>query len=528
MLGAWAFVLVWVSWVILTNRKHHPKALFVLFFSELWERFSFYGMRALLTLYIVSGLLWGDERAYEIYGAYGALVYATPLLGGYLASRFLGYRKAILFGGTLMMLGHFTLAIEHPVAFFLALALLIMGNGFFKPNVSSFVGEFYGIKDPRRDEAFTLFYMGINIGAFLAPLTCGAVGEIEGWHWGFGLAGVGMLIGLLFFLWGIRKGIFQDKGLPPDAERLHQRVGLFTAEQWIYIGAILMLPLIAWLVNLGEQTGELVLFIGLLGWLSLLGVAFYPTIQALRDRWDGSWAHFKKIWREDESRIVRDRLLVLAILFVFTALFWAFFEQAGSSINLFTKRVVDRTVAGFELPASVFQSVNPLFIILLAPFFSALWHYLEQRNIDPPAPYKFVLGLVQLGLGFLLLGYSRYFTTPEGMVPLIFLIGAYFLHTTGELCLSPIGLSLVTKLSPKTIVGFVMGVWFISSAVAHAIGLFIAKLTALPAGTAASSGLQEALLTYTLVFERLGWVAIASGGLLLLLAPILTRWMHDE
>ena len=494
---AWAFVFLWVTPIIFFQRKHHPAALFILFFSELWERFSFYGMRALLTLYIVHELLWGDSRAYEIYGAYGALVYATPILGGYLAEKYLGYRKAIFWGGILMMLGHFTLAIPHEIAFFTALALLIMGNGFFKPNVSSFVGEFYGIKDPRRDEAFTLFYMGINVGAFLAPLTAGAIGEIEGWHYGFGLAGIGMFIGLLFFAWGHYKGIFKDKGLPPEAVREKPY------DMWIYIGSVLLLIPIAFLVNLGEFTGQMVIAVGIFGVLSLLYIAL------------------------KSDKIQREKLFVLIILFVFTALFWSFFEQAGSSINLFTNRNVDRTLLGFTIPTTAFQSVNPLFIILLAPLFTMLWDRLSRANIDPPAPYKFALGLLQLGAGFLILGFSKHFASPEGLVPLLFLIGAYFLHTTGELCLSPIGLSLVTKLSPAKLVGFVMGVWFISSAVAHAMGMFIAKLTAIDvhAGTETVS-LIDSLSIYSEVFTQVGLIAVGSAILLFILSPILTKWMH--
>ncbi len=516
MIWAWVFVIVWIAIVIAMNRKSHPKALFVLFFAELWERFSFYGMRSLLTLFMIKSLLWQDKHAYAIYGAYGALVYATPLLGGYLADQLLGYRKAILIGGTLMALGHFTMGLLPLVhqdgapatlattnIFFLALALLILGNGFFKPNISSFVGEIYADKIEKKDSAFTLFYMGINIGAFLAPLTCGTIGEIYGWHYGFSLAGIGMVIGLLVFINGLRKGnIFQNFGKSPNPQLLKTIYYGIPVEIWIIIGIIVLLPLTILLIyghNLLEYA------------IPSLGVAMLIILIVLSFKQDTIEA--------------RQRLWVVIVLSFFSAFFWALFEQAGSSITLFTDRNVDRTVAGTEIKTTALLSVNPLFIILLAPLFSQLWRWLKKVNLEPSAPVKFSLGILQLGLGFFAFVLGCHVAGADSLAPLWALILGYFLHTTGELCLSPIGLSLVTKLSPQRVVGFVMGVWFLSSSLAHNIGALIAKTTAIDKPVAQLQP-QETLPIYQHFFEQLGWWAVGFAILLFLLAPILKRWMH--
>ena len=518
---AWLGVIVWVAFVITTNRKVHPKALFLLFFAELWERFSYYGMRALLVLYMIdkvvldgpddvaTGLGYGEEIAYSVYAAYGAMVYATPVIGGLLAEKIMGYRKAILWGGLLMAAGHFAMAFEDPVIFFIALALLILGNGFFKPNISSYVGTFYGEGDPRRDGGFTLFYMGINIGAFLTPLTCGTIGEIEGWHYGFGLAGIGMVLGLLVFLWGLRSGVFEDKGYEPVADGtvnpiVANKVGkrpmfgkITMNEILVYGGTLLAIPAVYFLLNHNDILDYI-----------LIGVSF------------GGWAFLMAMSFLQDSAAKRDRLLVVGVLFLFTALFWTFFELAGSAINVFTAKNVDRFMFGSEFPASFFQSVNPLFIILLAPVFSWMWATLAKKNLEPNAPLKFAIGVLLLGLGFVILGTSGGFAT-AGMVPVIFLILGYLLHTLGELCLSPVGLSLVTKLSPAKLVGFVMGIWFLSSSVAHQAGKWIASETASENFSAIDS-----LPKYTDVFMNVSYYALGAAALLFILSPFLKKMMH--
>ncbi|MFZ9699958.1 MAG: peptide MFS transporter [Flavobacteriales bacterium] len=437
------------------NRKVHPKALFALFMVELWERFSYYGMRAILVLYMTSELIKGgfafdDATAYGIYGAYGALVYLTPILGGVFADRIMGFRSAIIWGALLMAAGQFTLFADNQTTFFIGLALLVIGNGFFKPNISSMIGKFYPDGDPRRDGAFTIFYMGINIGAFLTPLTCGAIGEIEGWKYGFLTAGVGMMLGFGIFMWAQAKGWFESYGFAPQEQK--PMLQGFPNKWMPYLTTAIMVPL-AWLLikqNDVVDVGLAVLAILILGYL-LFQSTRYEIVQ-------------------------RQRIWVIVILLLFTTVFWTFFELAGSAMNLFTERNVNRNFLGTDIPTTFFQSVNPLFIMLFAPLFSWLWIKLANSGKEPSAPYKFALGLVLLGAGFLVLTLGKGYAV-AGLVPAMFLILLYLLHTLGELTLSPVGLSLVTKLSPASIVAFLMGIWFLSSSIAHQAGKHIAKLT---------------------------------------------------
>ncbi len=434
-------------------REKQPRALYTLFFTEMWERFSYYGMRALLILYMTRQILYGDSQAYGVYAAYGALVYATPFIGGVIADQLLGYRRGIILGAVLMAIGHFLMAIESSVFFYGALAFLIIGNGFFKPNISSMVGGLYKPGDPRRDGGFTIFYMGINLGAFLSPLACGLLGELLGWHYGFGLAGVGMVIGLIVFLRGQHR--FADSnGAPPNPEKLFRPIlpGI-TRERLVYIGAFLITPLIGWLVWNYHLMSYILTPFAIIVFVGLLIMSF----------------SFEKIERQ--------RVWVILILAFFSITFWAFFEQAGSSITLFTANNVNREIFGFVVPTSVFQSVNPLFIIIFAPIFAALWIALGKRNKEPNTTIKFALGIIQLGLGFGVFVLGASLAGPNGMVALVFLLFGYLLHTTGELCISPVGLSMVTKLSPARIVSMVMGAWFLSFAMAQHVGGMIARLT---------------------------------------------------
>ncbi len=461
MIFAWLFCLGWIAFVIFSQRKIHPKALFYLFFVELWERFSYYGMRALLMLYMTSELINGglgyeDSNAYGVYAAYGALVYTTPLIGGYLAEKVMGYRKAIMWGAILMALGHFAMAFENQTIFFAALSLLILGNGFFKPNISSMIGKFYEEGDPRRDGAFTIFYMGINIGAFLTPLTCGTIGELEGWHYGFSLAGFGMLIGLIIF-WFAQKNALEDKGfMSEEAKHLNETKSIagLSPLMWCYIGSFLALPVVWGLVNYNRIVEYLLP-------IMIIGVIVYMI-----------WMSFTY-----EAK-ARQRIWVIVTLFFFTAVFWSFFELAGSALTLFTDRNVDKNVFGFELTTTFFIAVNPFFIMMFAPIFSWLWLKLGRSGMEPAAPIKFAIGLMLLGAGFLVLNLGSS-TATAGAIGGIFVVLLYLLHTLGELTLSPVGLSLVTKLAPAKIVGFVMGFWMLSSAVAHMAGAPIARLTAI-------------------------------------------------
>lgn len=463
MLISWAAVAVWVAFVIFLNRKVHPKALFALFMVELWERFSYYGMRAILVLYMTSELIRGgfgydDATAYGIYGAYGALVYLTPILGGYFADKIMGFRQAIIWGALLMAAGQFTLFMNNQTTFYIGLALLVIGNGFFKPNISSMIGTLYKQGDPRRDGAFTIFYMGINIGAFLTPLTCGAIGEIEGWQYGFLTAGIGMIVGFFIFLWAQSKGWYESSGLKPapqsDSGQLSGNTLWGINKNWIpYIATVIMIPL-AWILIKKNDVVDIML--AALA-TAILGYLLYQS------------SKYEKVQMQ--------RIWVIVLLLLFTTVFWTFFELAGSAMNLFTERNVNKNFLGFDLTTTFFQSVNPLFIMIFAPIYSWMWIKLGNLNKEPAAPYKFAVGLTLLGLGFLALNAGSP-SAVAGMVPAFFLIMLYLLHTLGELTLSPVGLSLVTKLSPAQIVGFLMGIWFLSSSIAHQAGKHIAKLTA--------------------------------------------------
>ena len=500
---AWAIVAFWIAFVIFMNRKMHPKALFFLFMVELWERFSYYGMRAFLVLYLTASVInngFGleEKTAVGIYAAYGAMVYLTPLLGGFLADRLLGFRKAIIWGAILMALGQFTLAgsVGKEYVLFIGLALLTIGNGFFKPNITSTIGRFYAQGDPRRDGAFTIFYMGINIGAFLAPLTCGTIGEIEGWEYGFMTAGAGMVLGLLIFLYTSTSGYLEQHADPPAGAESKKVFGL-PANLAVYVGTFLAVPVAALVIYHNEVMD---LLLGVVG-VGAIGTMIYLSFQY-------PVAERQRIW-------------VIVVLLFFTTVFWTFFELAGSALTLFTKNNVDKTLLGLNLKTSMFQATNALFIMLFAPLFSILWIQLAKRKAEPAAPMKFAFGLLLLGAGFLALNLGMAFVV-DGIMPAIFLILLYLLHTLGELTLSPVGLSLVTKLAPAKIVGFMMGFWFLSSAIAHQLGKWISS-----AAIADKDATREQTLALSLaVFNNVGYFAIGSGVLLILLSPLLKKWMH--
>jgi POT family proton-dependent oligopeptide transporter len=489
-----------------TSAEKHPPALAYLFFAETWERFSFYGMRALLVFYLTKSFMFGDRAAYTIYGSYTALVYTTPVIGGLLADKLLGFRKAVLLGGVLMALGHFAMAVQNLQVFYFALALLICGNGFFKPNISSIVGRLYGPDDPRRDSAFTIFYMGINLGALLSPLACGYLGERYGWHWGFGLAGVGMLLGLVVFMRAqpLLAGVADP---PKRADGKLAKFGGLSGEAWVYLGTVLALGSAWQLVQHGALVGSL---------LSVFGACVLAALLVFMFRL--------------KDKIERDRLGMALVLTVISVVFWAFFEQTGTSMNLFTDRNVDRSLFGFVIPASQFQSINPVFILLFAPVFSALWLYLARRKLEPNTALKFGFGIVQLGLGFVALYFGAATSRATGVVPMFWLVLGYFLHSTGELCLSPIGLSMITKLSPPSITGIMMGVWFLSSAFAQYVASLIAQLTGVREGGSVASALpkpSETVMVYGSVFGSIAWVALGVGVLVVIISPLIARRMHN-
>ncbi len=473
--------------------NEHPRGLMVLFFTEMWERFSYYGMRGILILYMVASLDDGgfgmdDTTAAAIYGLYTALVYLLALPGGWIADRIMGQQKSVFYGGVLIAAGNLSLAIPTLREFFFpaGLTLVVIGTGLLKPNVSAIVGELYPEGGARRDAGFSIFYMGINVGALFGPLVCGFLGEGINWHLGFLAAGIFMSLGLVQYKFNLKHfgeaGILKDQS--SDAKSQAKRSFGYG------IGAVVLLTIILTLAHnfgvvtltlhgMAAATGVIIISLAILYFLYVLVFGHLESIE-------------------------KKRVVVIFFLFIGAALFWSGFEQAGSSMNLFADRLTDRVVFGFEAPASWLQTINPLFIIIFAPLFGSLWVWLGNRN--PSISAKFGLGLLLLGVGFLVMMWGATYTDPNGSgVSPAWLISTYFLHTTGELCLSPVGLSSVTKLSPKHLVGQMMGTWFMGAALGNLIaGLVAGQFETLP--------LPE-------LFGNVAYISIGAGIVFLLLAP---------
>jgi proton-dependent oligopeptide transporter, POT family len=663
----------------------HPVGLFTLFFAEMWERFCFYGMRALLVMYMGKAvfLKYDDTSANAIYGAFTALVYMTPFLGGILADRLLGQRRAVILGGMLMAAGELLMMVPYKLAFFTALAVLIAGNGFFKPNISTIVGSLYSRGNPRRDGGFTIFYMGINLGAAIAPLLCGFVAERYGYHWGFGLAAIGMVIGIAVFiaptiltqlliLFGAvaiaagllffhpdnpfsialnvfsaisilvsggvavvalgRGGLPAEAGAAPDAGRLRQPIlGPLRATWLVYLGTAIAVVVFfflvsgfaffaadgrpqslipeSWVNNLSASHNPFVRVVAIVLRESSRPAALVLTLAGLMAF---GYLIFEMVRL---PRIPRQRMYVVLILTFFSVLFFAFFEQAGSSLTNFTDRNVNRVTGrsridtgdigktidiqptqkqlGYhngdklftlnsltdlrnehqklkeealargetdlspqtrsdftipwkvasdnvgmeiahindEIPTSTFQSVNAIFILILGLPFTALWFLLARIKWEPSTTVKFALGILQVGLGFVAFWYGARTADQRGIVALAWLILGYLLHTTGELCLSPVGLSMVTKLSPKRLVSTVMGAWFLASAFAQMLASIIAQFAGVTEGSGKDlivPSPSETVHVYGNVFGQVAIIAIISAVICFAMAPVLNRWMHEE
>jgi len=404
----------------------------------MWERFSYYGMRALLVLYLVNSLNYSESDALHIYAVYTGLVYLTPLIGGYLADRFLGTQKSIFIGGVTMMIGHFLMAF--PDYLYLAIGMLIIGNGYFKPNISSLLGRLYKSDDLRRDSGFSIFYVGINLGAFLAPLIVGYVGETINWHYGFAIAGFGMLAGLIQFYFGQSKIIKEDTSL--QSKKLKSADWLL-----ITIISVINIPLILLILQVNQVLNNFFFEILLAVIVIIFSYLFTRKKQLVSAK-------------EDLKKII-----YIGVLSIFVIFFWVGFEQAGGSLTLFANNSVDRNLLGFIIPASFFQSINPLIIILIGPMIANFWLKVDRSKNNINTPQKMGLGLLLLAGGFFLITLVN--NSSGSSISLWWLVGVYFLHTLGELCLSPIGLSMVSKVSPKKIASLMMGFWFLSSAVAN-------------------------------------------------------------
>ncbi|MGE5755590.1 MAG: peptide MFS transporter [Planctomycetaceae bacterium] len=508
----------------------HPTGLYVLFGAEMWERFSYYGMRALLVLYLTKHLNYTRADALDIYATYTGLVYLTPLLGGFLADRYLGQRKAILIGGTLMAMGHFAMAFE-PLLY-LALGLLILGNGFFKPNISTMVGQLYPQGDARRDSAYTIFYMGINLGAFFSPLVCGTLGERVGWHFGFGAAGVGMVFGLMMF--AAMQRHLGTRGYPPGREEVEGRrllpfdwahvallsiIGLGTAYAAIAPAAAIarMGPAgSGWMIVLGYWVALALGLVavtavitrggraGMMGGTVLASSAVEVLPSDIAGKGDPNAPFSRAEW---------ERIAVILIVAIFSIVFWMGFEQAGGTLTLFADQKTDRVVLGKAFPASWYQSVNPMLIFLLAPLFSMLWTALDRTRFRLTSTAKMGVGLLLLGLGFVLMAEAEHTASGAGKAGPQWLAAVYLLFTLGELCLSPIGLSLVNKLAPARVASLMMASWFLSTALANYL-----------------AGKLEVLLESSRVnlWTFLIFTSIVPGVALLALTPILRKLGHGR
>jgi len=639
----------------------HPTGLFNLFFAEMWERFSYYGMRALLIFYMMKGFLgYNDARAYTVYGAYTALVYMTPFIGGMLADHLLGQRIAVIIGGLLMAAGHLIMGVENQVAFYLALTLLIVGNGFFKPNISTIVGTLYPAGSHRRDGGFTIFYMGVNLGAAMSPLLCGYIGETFGWHYGFGLATVGMIVGLAVFVMPniVTQGliavgalgavlallVFRANNLAAILLNIFVAVCLATAAGISILalsrgglpahagaprsGKVAASSLIKVMLGIAVAIPLITLFVS---GFSIVNKG--TPVQLISEEWitnfkkdGGALIQIAAVFAEEVSKpagllltvtgvlafgylivqtfflekIARERMIVVLTLTFFSMLFWAFFEQAGSSLNNFADRNVDRvsestivtedqvgTVIriqptqeqlGYsngekpftldqlnslrsaegnknnpafeiewtvnkdnigmglasrqeELAASMFQAINAVCILIFGLIFTALWTFLGARGLEPSTPVKFALGLIQLGLGFAVFWYGAMNADSRGMVVVWWLVLGYVLHTTGELCLSPVGLSMITKLSPKVLVSTVMGAWFLATAFSQYLAAIISQFTGVSHGGGDENVIPIPLQTvnvYGDVFKQIAIAAVICGAICLALSPLLKAWMHAD
>lgn len=561
----------------------HPRGLFILFFTEMWERFSYYGMRGLLIIYLTQHFLFSDEKSSIMYGAYTALVYIMTIIGGTLADRYLGARKAVTFGAILLVLGHFGMAFEgngskevmtingaeyeitlngrgsgkdinqiivapdgatSDISFsedsgtiivadpsavglsstidraanptkiiteqkylnilYFSLALIIAGVGYLKANISTIVGSLYGVGDARRDSGFTIFYMGINLGSFLASILCGYLGIVHGWKYGFGLAGIGMLAGLVVFLMG--QSWLEGKAEPPNPAKLKEKVfGPISVELACYLTGLIIIAVAMFFVMNPGGFGNVALILGFIMFIFLVSYAFV------------------KLKGKDREK------MFAAIYFVLAQIpFWALFEQAGSSLNLFTDRMVDRTMLGMEVPAPVFQSLNAGFIFLFAPIMAWLWIALAKKGRNPSTPVKFAIGVFLAGLGFLALVAGMKASGSAGMTAVYFVFLIYWIHTMGELMVSPVGLSAVTKMAPAQVVGMTMGAWFLYSGLSNYLAGVIARTTGAETLGGQLTDVAAAKAGYISVYTNVAYVAMGIAVLMLLISPIIKKWMHNE
>jgi proton-dependent oligopeptide transporter, POT family len=519
----------------------HPKGLYVLFFTEMWERFSYYGMRAILILFMTKMLAFDSKFASGVYGNFTAVVYLTPLIGGFISDRYWGNRRSIVVGGILMAIGQFILFFcasmvatnmgLAQILFVVGLTALVIGNGFFKPNISTMVNQLYAPGDKRVDAAFSIFYMGINLGAFFAPLICGALAEKIDYRWGFFAAGVGMVAGLIVFHLLKNKYIVTASGEQigekpnratkhpeaTDETVPHDREGMFAKQNDPKLTAeprkaeFTPARIITWLVIYAALWGVFMFLVGF-NWISTL--VFATSIAA---------SGFI-ISDPNLTKVERDRIIVIYIAAFFVIFFWSAFEQAGASLTLFADQQTDRTVMGWEMPASWFQSVNPLAIILFAPLFAMIWTKLGKKNQEPSSPVKQAIGLTLLSLGYLVIAIGVKGVDGATKASMFWLLGMYILHTWGELCLSPIGLSMVARLAPLRLASLLMGVWFLANAMANDFAGMLSKLY--PEGGKATHLFGYEITTLNDFFMIFVIFSGVAAIILFILSRFMLRMMH--
>lgn len=511
----------------------HPIGLYICFFTEMWERFSFYGMKALLLLYITKYHLFSDASGFNLLGSYGGLVYAVPVVGGLLADRYLGMRKAVIFGGVLLVLGHLGMAFEGQAAqrladgsivrdetalqiFYFSLALIICGVGFLKPNISTIVGRLYAENDPRTEAGFTIFYAGINLGAFISALFCGWLGETYGWGYGFGAAGLGMVLGLITFILG--QGHLYGQAEPPNPSFLQQKwLGPLSREWVIYLGTLLGVGLIWLLIQAHSifipivagvvEFSPVVLVMHLVSIILLVGIVWFMTRHC--------------------TRVEAQRLWIVLLLIFWGALFFALYEQTAGSWVLFSDRAMDRNAFGVQWTASQLQSLGALFIFLLTPIFAWLWPRLDRWRLNPNKPAKAGWGLIFGGLAFALLAWSASQPLPNGLTALSWFVLAYLVLEVGEMFVSPIGLAAVTQLSVSRVVSLMMGGWFLGTAYSEILAAALGKLAAVDLHeNDVAANVAELLPKYQSLFVFSAQIGIVSGIVALLIAPFAKRWMH--
>jgi POT family proton-dependent oligopeptide transporter len=494
-------LMIGVAWFI--NHKEHPRSLWMLFFTEMWERFSFYGMRALLILYMTNVLMYEHREANLQYGAYNALVYTMPLIGGWIADKLLGFRKSIVLGGLLMAIGHLVLAIPSQETFFLGLGFLISGNGFFKPNISSLLGRFYTENDPRKDAGYSIFYMGVNVGAFLGSAICGYLGQKISWHLGFGIAGIFMVFGLSVFL--MARKVLEDKGYSPVPEKMAQKKFGIRYDWWLYIMAFMIVPIALGLVKFYSVMNFIMVPMAIIALVYIAVLSF------------------------KYERDVREKLWAALMMILFSVLFWGFYEQSGGSLNLMAEKNVDMRIGQNLLPsAMVNNSVNPFYIIFLTPLFALMWDMLAKYKIEPNTPVKFGISFLLLGAGYYVFVMGGVSGVATGLMPMWYFLLGYFLITAGELFMSPIGLSMITKLSPLQMVGFMMGVWFLASAFGHDLAGWIGAQMAIPSkhpdGTEYT--IVQSLPIYMKGCLQIAEVSAVAGIGILAVSPFIKKLMH--